>query len=65
MVNVKITRGGATAERKSHVIAEITKVLTWVLGKNLATTIVIIEEVKTENWGIAGEPVFERRKRGA
>ena len=23
----------------------------------------IIEEVETENWGIAGEPVSERRKR--
>ena len=65
MVNVKITREGATAEQKSQVIAEMTEVLARVLGKNPATTIVIIEEVKTENWGIAGEPVYERRKRGA
>ena len=63
MVNVKITREGATAEQKSQVIAEMTEVLARVLGKNPATTIVIIEEVKTENWGIAGEPVSERRKR--
>jgi 4-oxalocrotonate tautomerase len=65
MVNVKITREGATAEQKSQVIAEMTEVLARVLGKNPATTIVIIEEVETENWGIAGEPVSERRKRGA
>ena len=65
MVNVKITREGATAEQKSRVIAEMTEVLARVLGKNPATTIVIIEEVETENWGIAGEPVSERRKRGA
>ncbi len=64
MVNVKITREGATAEQKSQVIAEMTEVLARVLGKNPATTIVIIEEVETENWGIAGEPVSERRKRG-
>ena len=61
MVNVKITREGATAEQKSQVIAEMTEVLARVLGKNPQTTIVIIEEVETENWGIAGEPVSERR----
>ena len=65
MVNVKSTREGATAEQKSRVIAEITEVLARVLGKNPATTIVIIEEVETENWGIAGEPVSELRKREA
>ena len=63
MVNVKITREGATAEQKSRVIAEMTEVLARVLGKNPATTIVIIEEVETENWGIAGASVSERRKR--
>ena len=63
MVNVKITREGATAEQKSQVIAEMTEVLARVLGKNPQTTIVIIEEVETENWGIAGEAVSERRKR--
>ena len=62
MVNVKITREGATAEQKSQVMAEITEVLARVLGKNPETTIVIIEEVETENWAIAGQPVSERRK---
>ncbi len=65
MINVKITREGASAEQKSQVIAEMTEVLARVLGKNPETTIVIIEEVETENWGIAGESVSERRKRGA
>ena len=65
MVNVKITHEGATAEQKSQVIAEMTEVLARVLGKNPQTTIVIIEEVEIENWGIAGEPVSERRKREA
>ena len=65
MVNVKITREGASAEQKSRVIAQTTEVLARVLGKNPATTIVIIEEVETENWGIAGASVSERRKRGA
>ena len=65
MVNVKITREGATAEQKSQVIAEMTEVLARVLGKNPQTTIVIFEEVDFDNWGIAGEPVSERRKREA
>ncbi len=65
LVNVKITREGATAEQKSQVISEMTEVLARVLGKNPQSTIVIIEEVETENWGIAGEPVSERRKREA
>jgi 4-oxalocrotonate tautomerase len=43
-------------------MAEMTEVLARVLGKNPETTIVIIEEVETENWGIAGQPVSERRK---
>ena len=65
MVNVKITREGATTEQKSQVIAEMTEVLARVLGKNPETTIVIIEEVETENWGIAGQSVSERRKQEA
>jgi 4-oxalocrotonate tautomerase len=33
------------------------------LGKNPDTTIVIIDEVETDNWGIAGESVTDRRKK--
>ena len=63
MINVKITKEGATAEQKKQVMAEMTDVLARVLGKNPATTIVIIEEVETENWTIGGEPVSELRQR--
>jgi len=62
MVNEKITREGATVEQKSQVIVEMTEVMARVLGKPPETTIVIIEEVESENWGIAGQPVSERRK---
>ena len=51
MINVKITREGATPAQKKQVMAEMTEVLARVLGKNPETTIVIIEEVETENWG--------------
>jgi 4-oxalocrotonate tautomerase len=35
-----------------------------VLGKNPQTTVVVIEEVETDNWGIGGVSVTERRRQG-
>lgn len=64
-VNIKITNDGVTSEKKAEVIAGVTKLLQQVLGKNPATTVVVIEEVPTDNWGIGGESVTVRRKRGA
>lgn len=63
-VNIKITKEGATAEQKARLIKGVTDLLAQVLGKNPKTTFVIIEEVDTDNWGIAGESVTVRRKRG-
>lgn len=63
-VNIKITNEGATAEQKAQLIAGVTNLLKDVLGKNPATTVVVIEEVPTDNWGIGGETVTVRRKRG-
>jgi 4-oxalocrotonate tautomerase len=63
-VNIKITDEGVTQKQKSELIEGVTTLLQNVLGKNPATTVVVIEEVNTDNWGIAGERVTERRKRG-
>ncbi len=60
-VNVKITREGATPERKAELIRRMTQVLVDVLGKNPETTVVVIDEVDTDNWGIGGVSVTERR----
>jgi 4-oxalocrotonate tautomerase len=60
-VNIKITREGATAEQKQVLIREVTRLLADTLGKNPATTVVVIEEVDTDNWGIGGESVTVRR----
>jgi 4-oxalocrotonate tautomerase len=62
-VNIKITREGATAEQKATLIREVTRLVTETFDKNPATTIVVIEEVDTDNWGIAGETVTVRRGR--
>lgn len=63
-VNIKVTNESVTKEQKSELIAGATELLRRVLNKNTATTIVVIDEVETDNWGIAGELVTERRKRG-
>ena len=62
-VNVKITREGATAAQKAEVIAGVTELLQRVLDKNPATTVVVIDEVETDDWGIGGLPVLEYRAR--
>ena len=63
-VNIKITREGATAEQKAALIEGATRLLVDVLDKNPATTVVVIDEIDTDNWGVAGEPVTIRRLRG-
>lgn len=61
-VNIKITNEGATPAQKADLIAGVTDLLQQILGKNPATTIVVIEEVPTDNWGIAGQTVTLRRQ---
>jgi 4-oxalocrotonate tautomerase len=61
-VNIKITREGATSQQKAELIKGVTELLVRVLNKTPATTFVVIDEVATEDWGIAGLPVREFRK---
>lgn len=62
-VNIKITKEGATSEQKAALITGVTQLLHDVLNKNPATTFVVIDEVDTDNWGIAGEQVTVIRER--
>lgn len=64
-VNIKITDEGATAEQKAELIAGATELLVRVLGKDPATTVVVIDEVPVAHWGIAGLPVPQYRTRNA
>ncbi len=61
-VNIKITREGTTPEQKAELIKGATDLLVRVLHKTPATTIVVIDEVAMEDWGIAGMPVQEFRR---
>ena len=61
-VNIRITREGVTPEQKAELIKGATDLLVRVLGKNPATTVVVIDEVETDNWGIGGETVTRLRQ---
>jgi 4-oxalocrotonate tautomerase len=62
-VNIKITDEGVTKEQKQRLIRGATQLLVDVLGKNPATTVVVIDEVNTDNWGIGFDQVTELRKK--
>ena len=62
LVNIKIAKDGATPAQKAELIKGVTDLLVKVLHKNPATTVVLIEEVETDNWGIGGETVTARRR---
>lgn len=62
-VNIKITNENVTKEKKVKLIEGVTQLLVDVLNKNPATTVVVIDEVNTDNWGIGGECVTEIRTR--
>ena len=61
-INVKLTPEGLTTDKKMEIIAKMTQVLVEALNKNPETTIVIIDEIETDNWGISGKTVTERRQ---
>ena len=60
-INIKITDEGVTADQKQQLIKGATELLVNVLGKNPATTVVVIDEVNTDNWGIGGQMVTQLR----
>ncbi|WP_227396148.1 tautomerase family protein [Jeotgalibacillus aurantiacus] len=64
-VNIKVTRenGGLTKEEKAALVKGATDLLQNTLGKNPASTVVVIDEIETDNYGLGGELITERRKR--
>ncbi len=63
-VNIRITKeqGCPTTEQKKELIAGITELLSKVLNKNKASTVVIIDEIDTDNYGLGGKSITEVRK---
>lgn len=69
IVTIQVTREGSTpdrqsitAEEKAALIKGASELLLNVLNKPLESTVVVIEEVDTENWGKGGLPVLEYRQ---
>ena len=62
-INIKITDEQVTAEQKAALIKGATQLLVDVLNKNPATTVVVIDEVNTDNWGVGGEVVTSLRNK--
>jgi 4-oxalocrotonate tautomerase family enzyme len=62
-VNIKVTGGSEapSAEQKAELIRGVTELLSRVLNKNPETTVVIIDEIDIDNWGIGGKSVTIRR----
>ena len=60
-VNILITDEGADAAQKAEVIRQVTRTLETVLGKNPATTHVVLQEVPVAAWGVGGLPCLEYR----
>lgn len=63
-VNIRITKenGTPTTEQKQELIAGVTDLLAKVLNKNKASTVVIIDEIDTDNYGLGGKSITEVRK---
>jgi 4-oxalocrotonate tautomerase len=64
-VKIEVTREGVTREQKLSLVRGVTTLLQEVLNKNPATTFVTIDEIDTDNWGIGGELVTDRRRQEA
>jgi 4-oxalocrotonate tautomerase len=55
----KTTDENITELKKQKLIAGVTELLETVLDKNPKTTIVVIDEIATDNWGINGKSVTQ------
>jgi len=66
-VNIKVTGGAEapTTEQKAQLIKGVTDLLVNVLNKNPKTTVVVIDEIGMDNYGVAGESVTVLRAKAA
>ena len=66
-VKITLTREQepVTQEQKQQLISGVTDLLKQVINRGPATTVVVIEEIDTDNYGVGGESITIRRARGA
>lgn len=64
-INIKITDEGVTNAQRQQLIAGATRLMVDVLHKDPHLTFVVIDEINTDNWGVAGESTTLLRQRQA
>jgi 4-oxalocrotonate tautomerase len=58
LINVKILEGVFTPAQKKEMVRKLTDTMVSIEGENMrAATVIIIEEVKSGNWGYGGRPI--------
>jgi 4-oxalocrotonate tautomerase len=58
LVNVKLIEGVFDAAQKQRIVRELTEAMVAIEGENMRpVTWVIVEEVQSGDWGIAGNPL--------
>ena len=56
LVNVKLVEGVFSAEQKQQIVRDLTETMVAIEGENMRPiTWVIVEEVKSGDWGIGGQ----------
>ena len=57
-VNVKLIEGVFSAGQKQEIVKRLTDTMVSIEGENMRqVTWVVVEEVKSGDWGIAGQPL--------
>jgi 4-oxalocrotonate tautomerase len=58
LVNVKAIEGVFTEAQKREMVEKLTEVIVGIEGEHMRpVTVVIVEDVKSGDWGIGGKPV--------
>jgi 4-oxalocrotonate tautomerase len=58
LVNVKMIEGVFTPAQKQEMIRKLTDTMVSIEGENMrSVTLVVLEEVKSGDWGIGGNPL--------
>ncbi len=58
LINVKLIEGVFTPAQKQTIVRNLTDTMVAIEGENLrSATIVIIEEIKSGDWGFGGNPL--------
>jgi 4-oxalocrotonate tautomerase len=58
LVNVKMIEGVFTSTQKQEMIRKLTDTMVSIEGENMrSVTVVVLEEVKSGDWGIGGKPL--------